>query len=205
MKQPQSKSCQDFPGRRYSGSGSTHQCGLRERHTNQMYRAVLSTLGEHCVLEEEFVSRRNKGSNSADVGKDRHEHWHCSSLSARTNSTATLSFSLSLFLSLGCLPFTLLLSDRSLLPPLLPSSIAKAGASSKPATSYTYISAQLQHALHCCLSYSLPIKPTRRSPSTILIASPTPSTFGYIRTTTHTRLRLTVQLRGFKNAHKIFN
>ena len=95
MKQPQSKSCQDFPGRRYSGSGSTHQCGLRERHTNQMYRAVLSTLGEHCVLEEEFVFRRNKASNSADVGKDRHEHWHCSSLSARTNSTATLSFSLS--------------------------------------------------------------------------------------------------------------
>jgi hypothetical protein len=127
------------------------RAALRDRHTNQMYRAVLSTFSQHCVLEEEFVFRRNKASNSADVGKDRQrarEHSHCSSLSARTNSTASLSFS-------RLLPFTLPLSDRSLLPLLLPSSIAEAGAS-KPATSY--ISAQLEHALHCCLSYSLPIK-----------------------------------------------
>lgn len=100
-------------------------------------------------------------SNSADDGKFRqraHEHSHCSSLSARPNSTGTLSF------SLGCLPFTLLLSDRSLLPPLLPSSIAEAGAS-KPATSY--ISAQLEHAcIVVCLT------PTSSNPPPFSIHHP---------------------------------
>ena len=42
----------------------------------------------------------------------------------------------------------------------------------------------------------------RLSPSTILIASPIPSTFGYA---THIRLQLSVQSRGLKNAHKFFN
>lgn len=142
-----------------------------------------------------FVCRRNMASNSADVGKFRqraHERSHCSSLSALPNSTGTLSF------SLGCLPFTLLLSDRSLLPLSYLHRLPKQGPPSRqPPTSRHNLS-----TLALLFVLLPPHQTHHRSQSTILIVSPIPSTFVY---TTHIRLQLNVQSRGFKNAHKFFN
>ena len=107
MKHSQSKSCKDFPGRRYSGSGSTHLRG----HTSQTHepnvprgsfnaRRALCPGGGVCVPSD-------KTSNSADAVSSDREHTNRRSVPlcplARTALPSSLSLSAAFPLPFYCL------------------------------------------------------------------------------------------------------
>jgi hypothetical protein len=130
-----------------------------------------------------------KPANSADAVSSDREHTNRRSVPLCPLARTALPPSLSLS---ACLPFTLLLSDRSLLPLLVPSSIAEAGPS--------YISAQLEHAVHCCLSYS----PTAvRHPCRL--SNPFQVRLHSHQHSHKTMVEYAVERLQKKNVHKIFN